>query len=277
MGQFGIGQAITRFEDRRLLRGGGRYLDDVNLPGQAHAVIVRSLHAHADPGRRHRGGARGAGRARRVHRRRRRRPRHHADDAQAQAARRLADVRAAAPRARRRTACATSATRSPWWSPRRGPRPRTPPSCVRDRLRAPALRDRRRRRPSAAPPVWDECPDNVSNLFEAGDRAATDAAFAGAAPRGAPALRHHPRARAVHGAARRARRLGPGRGALHALRRRAVSAPRAERARHQHLQGPRAPDPRHRRRRRRRLRHQGLAVPRAPAGAVGGAQAGPAR
>ncbi len=28
--------------------------------------------------------------------------------------------------------------------------------------------------------VWDECPDNVSNLFEVGDRAATDAAFASA-------------------------------------------------------------------------------------------------
>ena len=47
MGQFGIGQAVTRFEDRRLLQGGGRYLDDVNLPGQAYAVIVRSPHAHA--------------------------------------------------------------------------------------------------------------------------------------------------------------------------------------------------------------------------------------
>jgi carbon-monoxide dehydrogenase large subunit len=30
-------------------------------------------------------------------------------------------------------------------------------------------------------PVWDECPDNISNLFEAGDRAATEAAFAHAA------------------------------------------------------------------------------------------------
>src|SRR5262249_51417617 len=30
-------------------------------------------------------------------------------------------------------------------------------------------------------PVWDECPDNVSNLFEVGDRAATDAAVASAA------------------------------------------------------------------------------------------------
>src|SRR5512134_757795 len=47
MGQFGIGQAVTRFEDRRLLQGGGRYLDDVNLPGQAYGVIVRSIHAHA--------------------------------------------------------------------------------------------------------------------------------------------------------------------------------------------------------------------------------------
>jgi carbon-monoxide dehydrogenase large subunit len=29
-----------------------------------------------------------------------------------------------------------------------------------------------------SPPVWDECPDNVSNVFEVGDRTATDAAFA---------------------------------------------------------------------------------------------------
>src|SRR5207249_834838 len=31
--------------------------------------------------------------------------------------------------------------------------------------------------PGAAP-VWDECPDNISNIFESGDRAATEAAFA---------------------------------------------------------------------------------------------------
>src|SRR5215210_9326217 len=30
-------------------------------------------------------------------------------------------------------------------------------------------------------PVWDECPDNISNLFESGNKAATEAAFAGAA------------------------------------------------------------------------------------------------
>src|SRR6266536_4690885 len=47
MGQFGIGQSIKRFEDPRLVRGEGRFHDDVNLPGQAYAVLVRSLHAHA--------------------------------------------------------------------------------------------------------------------------------------------------------------------------------------------------------------------------------------
>ena len=47
MGQFGIGQPVKRFEDRRLLRGEGRFQNDVNLPGQAHAVVLRSPHAHA--------------------------------------------------------------------------------------------------------------------------------------------------------------------------------------------------------------------------------------
>ena len=47
MGQFGIGQGIKRFEDPRLVRGQGRFHADVNLPGQTHAVLVRSMHAHA--------------------------------------------------------------------------------------------------------------------------------------------------------------------------------------------------------------------------------------
>src|SRR5260221_2693042 len=48
LAQFGIGQAVSRFEDPRLLRGQGRFINDVNLPGQAHAVFVRSPHAHAN-------------------------------------------------------------------------------------------------------------------------------------------------------------------------------------------------------------------------------------
>ena len=47
MSKYGIGQPVLRFEDPRLLRGQGRFVNDVNLHGQAHAVFVRSPHAHA--------------------------------------------------------------------------------------------------------------------------------------------------------------------------------------------------------------------------------------
>jgi carbon-monoxide dehydrogenase large subunit len=47
MGEFAIGQPVARFEDQRLLRGGGRYSDDISLPGMVHGVVVRSPHAHA--------------------------------------------------------------------------------------------------------------------------------------------------------------------------------------------------------------------------------------
>ncbi|HUZ75618.1 MAG TPA: xanthine dehydrogenase family protein molybdopterin-binding subunit [Stellaceae bacterium] len=47
MGQFGIGQAVRRKEDVRFITGTGRYTDDLARPGQAHAVFVRSPHAHA--------------------------------------------------------------------------------------------------------------------------------------------------------------------------------------------------------------------------------------
>jgi aerobic carbon-monoxide dehydrogenase large subunit len=47
MGEFAIGQGVPRFEDPRLIQGGGRYIDDVALPGTAHAVVLRSPHAHA--------------------------------------------------------------------------------------------------------------------------------------------------------------------------------------------------------------------------------------
>ncbi len=47
MGEFAIGQAVTRTEDPRLLRGGGRYTDDINLPGMVYGAVLRSAHAHA--------------------------------------------------------------------------------------------------------------------------------------------------------------------------------------------------------------------------------------
>src|SRR5260370_8947793 len=46
----GIGQPVRRKEDFRLLTGRGRFADDVDLPDLAHAVIVRSPHAHAHIG-----------------------------------------------------------------------------------------------------------------------------------------------------------------------------------------------------------------------------------
>jgi carbon-monoxide dehydrogenase large subunit len=43
----GIGAAIPRFEDARLLSGRGQYSDDLNSPGQAYAAFARADQAHA--------------------------------------------------------------------------------------------------------------------------------------------------------------------------------------------------------------------------------------
>jgi carbon-monoxide dehydrogenase large subunit len=47
MGEFAIGQSVSRFEDPRLLKGGGRYVGDMVLPGMALGYVLRSPHAHA--------------------------------------------------------------------------------------------------------------------------------------------------------------------------------------------------------------------------------------
>ncbi len=47
MNQFGVGQPVRRVEDRRFLTGHGDYVDDLTLPRQAHAFMLRSPHAHA--------------------------------------------------------------------------------------------------------------------------------------------------------------------------------------------------------------------------------------
>jgi carbon-monoxide dehydrogenase large subunit len=44
--KFGVGQPVLRKEDPTLVRGEGRYTDDVNLPNQAYAVMVRSSEPH---------------------------------------------------------------------------------------------------------------------------------------------------------------------------------------------------------------------------------------
>ena len=42
-----IGHAVPRLEDESLLRGKGRFVDDLHLPGMLEAAFVRSPHAHA--------------------------------------------------------------------------------------------------------------------------------------------------------------------------------------------------------------------------------------
>ena len=41
------GQSLNRLEDARLLRGAAQYVDDIQLDDMLHAVVVRSVHAHA--------------------------------------------------------------------------------------------------------------------------------------------------------------------------------------------------------------------------------------
>src|SRR6267143_2041644 len=47
MGAKYFGAAVRRLEDPRFLRGEGRFVDDVTLPGVLHATFLRSPHAHA--------------------------------------------------------------------------------------------------------------------------------------------------------------------------------------------------------------------------------------
>ncbi|MDP7602710.1 MAG: xanthine dehydrogenase family protein molybdopterin-binding subunit, partial [Alphaproteobacteria bacterium] len=44
----GIGRALPRLEDRRFLEGRGAFLDNLDFPTSAHAVMLRSPHGHAD-------------------------------------------------------------------------------------------------------------------------------------------------------------------------------------------------------------------------------------
>jgi len=47
MAENGIGAAVRRKEDQRFITGAGRYVDDIDRPGQAHAYFVRSPYPHA--------------------------------------------------------------------------------------------------------------------------------------------------------------------------------------------------------------------------------------
>jgi CO/xanthine dehydrogenase Mo-binding subunit len=123
-----------------------------------------------------------------------------------------------------------------------------------------------------APAVWDECPDNVSNVFEVGNRASAEAAFAGAkhvVKRRYVITRVHAQymeargAVAVYEPAEDKYTLIPT-----SSTRTACERPRGK------LLHPRDEDPRRRRRYRRRVRRR-AAVPGAPARSLGGEEAAP--
>ena len=42
-----LGRSLNRLEDERFLRGQGRYVADLAVPGALHGLVVRSTHAHA--------------------------------------------------------------------------------------------------------------------------------------------------------------------------------------------------------------------------------------
>ena len=181
MSKFGIGQPVRRFEDRRLLTGNGRFIHDLKLPGQAHAIVLRSPHAHA--------------RIRAI------------DTAPAAGAPGVlavytgADVVADGLGTMRTTLRRKRPDGSPMFAPAH-------PGLVVDRVRyvgdpvamvvaeellqakdaaelvdldyevLPSVTSTAAAGQVGSPAVWEECPDNISNVFEAGDRGATEDAFA---------------------------------------------------------------------------------------------------
>jgi carbon-monoxide dehydrogenase large subunit len=181
MVKFGIGQGVPRWEDPRLLRGGGRYSDDLNRNGQAHGHVLRSPYAHA--------------RIRSI------------DTAAAEAApgvlavytgqdiadAGLGNIPCAVPR--------NKADGSPMFTPPHGALKRDRVRLVGDYVAFVVAETADQARDASeliavdyeplpsvtatgdalgdgAPAVWDECPDNVCFVFEQGDKAAVEAAFA---------------------------------------------------------------------------------------------------
>lgn len=181
MGEFGIGQSPSRFEDARLLSGKGRYIDDINLPHQAYAYVLRSPHAHAKVLR--------------------------IDLDAAKAAPGVLGVFTFDDLARDKlgTTAPTLQRKRPDGSPMFA---RPHPGLAQGRVRyvgdplvfvvaetldqakdaaeliavdyetLPAVTRAADAVVPGSPAVWDECPDNISHVWEIGNKAATEAAFA---------------------------------------------------------------------------------------------------
>jgi aerobic carbon-monoxide dehydrogenase large subunit len=190
MGDYAIGRSVPRFEDVRLVRGGGRYVDDVALPGMAFGHVLRSPHAHA--------------RIKKI------------DTAKAKAAPGVLLVLTGADWVASGFGNLPVAggmklrDGSPMYRPKY-------PALVKDRVRwvgdyvafvvaetrhqaadaaelievdyepLPAVVSTAEAAAAGAPQVFDDCKDNISFVYTAGDKAKTDAAFAQAAH----VVKHH--------------------------------------------------------------------------------------
>ena len=251
----------------------GAYLDDLRFERLAHAVVLRSPHAHAwitlDRRRRRPARARRAGRP----------DGGRGDGRWAEAAAPLCRgqhpdrraVRLRAPAAARATArCGLPASRWRWSWPRPTPRRSTPPSWSRSTTsRCPPSRRATRRARPARRCIADEVPGNVCLDWHTGDATGADAAFAQAAhvvtlQARQPSHRHQP-----DGAARRRRAVRSGERPLHAAR---LQPEHPHQPQSRRPRAGRRPQGRalHRARCRRRLRRQELRLCRARAGPVGG-------
>ena len=181
MGQFGVGQPMRRLEDQRFLTGQGRYSDDIALPGQAFAAVLRSPLAHAELSAVDTAAAREAPGVLAVYT---------AEDLSADG---IGDIPCVAPMPGK----AGSGTIQP-------PHPVLARGRVRhvgdpiafvvaetaaqardaaelievDYDELPVVADTKAAVAPDAPRIWDEAPGNVCLDWEIGDRAATEAAFA---------------------------------------------------------------------------------------------------
>jgi carbon-monoxide dehydrogenase large subunit len=184
MTKFGLAQSVRRVEDPRLLKGSGRYTDDIVLPGMLHGIVVRSPHAAAKLGTIDTTAARSLRGVKAIYT---------AADLNADA---IAPMPCAAPVQNRDG----SAMASP-------PHPALADGAVRhvgdpvafivadtaaaardaadlvsiDYAGEPAVIDLARATDPGAPLVWPEASNNVAFDWDIGDQAATDALFAAAA------------------------------------------------------------------------------------------------
>lgn len=180
MAKYGVGQGVRREEDPRLLRGNGLFVNDIELPNQAYAFLLRSPHAHAD--------ILGI------------------DTSIAEAMPGIFAIYTGQDIAADNLGVPGMPAK--WLRPDGQPmkyRPQPPIALARvryvgdpvalvvgqtlneamdaaeavmvDYRPLPSITDTAQTVDAAAPLVWDDYPDNISGLYEAGDRAATDEAF----------------------------------------------------------------------------------------------------